>query len=472
MSVSYAEAIAQCAEHIAKDDSHGYSQPNRKGHGREQLKFSDGTPYSVHRGDYDCSEMARQCAEAAGLLSPDSYMWTGNEDAVLKGAGFKTVALGSKRRGDILWKPGHTGIYLGGGLMADAHGDEYGGIAGPREGDQTGREIEVRPVSSCSWDRCYRPPSGTVPASATEEPDIRRGIDVSNWDGDGGAEAIRDTSCGFVIVKASEGADFRDVYAKANADAAHGAGKLLGFYHYAGESAPETEAAWFVACCDSTGHLDEATLWLDIEERYAAVPDPDAWCSRFIEEVERLTGKTVGLYSYKSFINENGGFPSCSTRPLWGAQYATDDPAYGWQDDPWQSSQPWGAWGDRLAIHQYSGNGYVPGYGGALDLDRGYFDRQEWEGWAGGSPAPDPDLPQDRGYSMIDPVTLRFVTAVNVRDSPSLSGERVDLYRFGESVTVDGLAVGEGFVWGHYVGASSGEDRWVALGRTDFVEEE
>jgi hypothetical protein len=59
------------------------------------------------------------------------------------------------RRGDVLLVKGHTGIALGNGLQADAHGDENGGITGPRKGDQTGREVEVRDLRT-SWTYIYR----------------------------------------------------------------------------------------------------------------------------------------------------------------------------------------------------------------------------------------------------------------------------------------------------------------------------
>ena len=160
--LSYKNIIAEVAEHLAEDDSHGYSQPNRAGTGGvEVICLSDGTLVSIHTGDYDCSEMVRTCVAAAGLIDWDywsSYMWTGNEDSVLREAGFIRVEYDPDKllRGDILWKTGHTGVYLGNYMMADAHGDEYGGITGPNTGDQTGYEIEIRSVWNCSWDRAYR----------------------------------------------------------------------------------------------------------------------------------------------------------------------------------------------------------------------------------------------------------------------------------------------------------------------------
>ena len=172
--LSVAERIAQCATYIARTDSHGYSQPNRMGYGSETVKFSDSTTYIIHQGDYDCSEMARTCANAGLGIEAIVYMWSGDADAKLKGAGFKRLpfSTGSVKRGDILWKSGHMGIALGSGKQADAHGDEVGGITGPRQGDQTGHEIEVRDLRT-NWTYIYRhdgmPKPKQVPGKAVND---------------------------------------------------------------------------------------------------------------------------------------------------------------------------------------------------------------------------------------------------------------------------------------------------------------
>lgn len=158
--LSVPERIAQVARHIATHNAHGYSQNNRSGDGTtEQVTLSDGSKVLVHGGDYDCSEMVRVCVNAAlsgTYRSPISYMWTGDEDSKLKAQGFTRMAYSASKvkRGDVLWVSGHTGIALGDGLQADAHGDEYGGITGPNRGDQTTREVEVRSLRS--WDYIYR----------------------------------------------------------------------------------------------------------------------------------------------------------------------------------------------------------------------------------------------------------------------------------------------------------------------------
>ena len=164
MSLSVPERLAQVAEHFARHDAHGYSQPNR-GTGRiEEIALSDGSTATISGSDVDCSEMVRQCVNCAlsgRLSSPIVYMWTGSEHAQLTAHGFERLPYSEAavRRGDVLWVDGHTGVALGNGLQADAHGDEYGGITGPNRGDQTGREVEVRRLRP--WTCIYRHEGGS-----------------------------------------------------------------------------------------------------------------------------------------------------------------------------------------------------------------------------------------------------------------------------------------------------------------------
>lgn len=460
--ISYGEAIAQCAEHIARDDSHGYSQPNRKGYGTENLAFSDGTKYTIHHGDYDCSEMARQCAESAGLLSRDSYMWTGNEHDVLLNAGFRLVPLSEKIRGDILWKPGHTGIYLGNGMMADAHGDERGGITGPTQGDQTGREIEIRPVSLCSWDRCFRPPMGYLGVSQTV-PSIHDGIDVSNHDID---EPVAGVDCGFMIAKVSEGTYFKDKYCSTFLDIARDKGILYGMYHFAGTGDARAEADYFVNCARETGYIDNATLWLDYEQD--ALTNGPEWAETFMRRVDELTGKTCGIYMSQS-VTIAQDWSRSAHRPLWVAQYADMDET-SWQSDPW-STWVFGAWDATCAIHQYTCMGVV-GECTCIDLDRGYFTAEQWNSWANSTtdePSIKPGTDTSGDYFKMKEKTVTFHDTVNVRTAPSTHADIVSQYHKGEFVTIDGVAIEDGYSWGHYIGAASNKDRYVALGKTDYI---
>lgn len=106
---------------------------------------------TIHGGDYDCSELVRMCYRAVGVLPYGSYMWTGNELQLLEEHGFVQRSLASPQQGDVLWRTGHTEIYLGGGMQGGArHGDYPGGIDG-RQGDQDGTEVTRSAYRASDW---------------------------------------------------------------------------------------------------------------------------------------------------------------------------------------------------------------------------------------------------------------------------------------------------------------------------------
>lgn len=169
MALTVSERIAQIAEHFASHSVHGYSQPNRGTGSTETITLSDGSKVSVTSSDVDCSEMVRQCVNGGLGRKAIAYMWTGNEDEQLKAQGFTRMSYAASKvqRGDVLWVSGHTGVALGNGLQADAHGDEYGGITGPNRGDQTGHEVEVRSLRSWTYIYRYGKDSGPIVVSAS-----------------------------------------------------------------------------------------------------------------------------------------------------------------------------------------------------------------------------------------------------------------------------------------------------------------
>ena len=164
-----AEAAAQVMEHLISHDSHhGYTQGSgRGGNGSfETLKLSSGELVSFEDGDLDCSEGIRRCYAAVGVLPFGywaSFMWTGNEHSMLTSHGFVQVRVQSAaamKRGDVLWKDGHTEMYLGGGLQGGARINEKGTI--PAAESETRRAARWRKAP-------IDPPSGRGP-TATWEP--------------------------------------------------------------------------------------------------------------------------------------------------------------------------------------------------------------------------------------------------------------------------------------------------------------
>ena len=113
----------------------------------------------IHGGAYDCSEAVRMCYAAVGVLAWgywDSYMWTGNEVDLLTSNGFVEGDLDNPQPGDVLWRKGHTELYLGNNLQGGPrHGDYYGGLDG-EYGDQDGTEIARSAYQGWAWTKLLR----------------------------------------------------------------------------------------------------------------------------------------------------------------------------------------------------------------------------------------------------------------------------------------------------------------------------
>ena len=95
-------------------------------------------------------------------------------------------------------------------------------------------------------------------------------------------------------------------------------------------------------------------------------------------------------------------------------------------------------------------------------------------GWFVGGGWPLEELPEEyQGTSEVFPMslTVRFNRDMNVRDAPSTrTGNAVTYYDEGGECTIDSVVISDGYAWGHYVGRSSGKDRYVALGDLEFCE--
>ena len=153
-------------------------------------------------GDADCSSLVKRILAALWLVSWDSYMWTGNERQILASAGFERRNKWNPVRGDVLWREGHTEVYLGDGLCGGARIDESGTVLGTVPGDQTGREVASGPYEPTRWESCWRYVGGEdvdgipVPEAVAQlmehaiDHDASHGYSQANRDGDGGWEDV------------------------------------------------------------------------------------------------------------------------------------------------------------------------------------------------------------------------------------------------------------------------------------------
>lgn len=131
------QAVSE-AERIAADPRHGYSQPNRDGI------------------DYDCSSLVCRCLRNAGFAMPSYNFSTRSMGQWLQTHGWSWHAgLAGVRRGDVLWKTGHTAFATSPTGCVEALMSETRGIHG-RSGDQTGWEIRTAPISYTTWAGYWR----------------------------------------------------------------------------------------------------------------------------------------------------------------------------------------------------------------------------------------------------------------------------------------------------------------------------
>ena len=148
------EKAVQWAVNIANDNSHGYDQSSRWG------------------PDYDCSSLVISAYKNAGV--PLACTYTGNMRLDMLSKGFQIVthkptSTSGLQPGDVLLnEANHTAMYIGGGMIVQASGNENGGATGGRTGDQTGREISTMSyyTPSYGWDYALR----YVPKETATEP--------------------------------------------------------------------------------------------------------------------------------------------------------------------------------------------------------------------------------------------------------------------------------------------------------------
>ena len=153
-------------------------------------------------GDADCSSLVKRILVALGVIDADTYMWTGNERSILGVHGFAERNRWRPERGDVLWREGHTEVYLGDGECGGARIDEAGGIYGHTSGDQTGREVAAGAYDATRWESAWRDAEGRefhgIPlaeciAQLMEHAiahDASHGYSQTHRDGDGGWEWV------------------------------------------------------------------------------------------------------------------------------------------------------------------------------------------------------------------------------------------------------------------------------------------
>lgn len=181
------------------------------------------------------------------------------------------------------------------------------------------------------------------------------GIDVSHWQGIINWGSVRSTGAMFAFIKCTEGTLGTDKMFKDNWAHAKMVGILRGAYHYFHPGIdPIKQAANFV---HAMGPLDAQDLppVIDWETADKTSPKFDmAAAKKFVDEVERLTGRIPIIYGGPSFMKDLGLDHAFARYPLWVANYGRKCPSV---------PPPWTSW----VFWQYASDVHVAGVNGRCD---------------------------------------------------------------------------------------------------------
>ena len=414
--MSVGSVTARIARQVSENENVGYSQYRR----RSWFAAADWAGHVPSAQDADCSSLACGAIDYGlhdtygvpwghqALLEINDF-WTGNMRAGMEARGFRERTWpdenlcpdGGFQAGDIILSAGNEGgtghvvVVLEDAvdpLISESWISETGDIDG-EPGDQTGEETRLKRYSAHpltqrgAWTSCHRfdealffqqwpefagGKPATVPAPAA--PAHAHGIDISSHQGGRNIAAIW---ADFVIVKVSEGTGYENPFWRAQAEATLAAGKRLGLYHFANDEDAGAQARFFLD--RAKAYAGRATFWLDWEADAVGLgPGP---ALAFLNQVAAETGSTPGFYTYQNVLSSFDWSAVAAGFPLWvagGPDYSDYGRSY---SDPPVPNVPY--WGGGALVHQYTEDGYLPGYSSHLDLDR-LRDRAAWDAMIGG----------------------------------------------------------------------------------------
>lgn len=106
-------------------------------------------------GETDCSALVIHCLQEAGFDTGSAKSTADLSDQLVPRGWRRMPVNGHPEAGDLLLNDGlHVAVYLGGGKLAEASLNEFGGLTGGTPGDQTGHETHVTNYYNRPW-KCY-----------------------------------------------------------------------------------------------------------------------------------------------------------------------------------------------------------------------------------------------------------------------------------------------------------------------------
>ena len=221
-------------------------------------------------------------------------------------------------------------------------------------------------------------------------------IDIASWQAGIDLKAMFDTNpLDGVVVKATQGTGYINTEYDAWVKWLLEHDKPFGVYHFANGQDAQAEALHFYNVTQPV--VGKAIPILDYEAD--ALKCGTAWVKKFVDKYRELSGVTCMIYCSLSVVQEQD-WSKLTDCPLWVAQYADGNPAYGFLDKPWQrgSVSPF----PKYWMHQYTSNGRLNSWGGRLDFDKFYGSVEDWNILCGKSLTPTPAPAPTPAYKPVD----------------------------------------------------------------------
>lgn len=190
-------------------------------------------------------------------------------------------------------------------------------------------------------------------------------IDVSDYQKDVAWDLVRASGVSGVWIKATEGLTWNAKRYQQHRAGALEAGLRVGAYHYARPDLhpwdPEGEARHFWAITQAPGRRDLKPV-LDFEEKsdQLSIAQHVSWARAFNQAYKAKSGGILPLfYTYQALAMWLDPETPIGNG-LWLARYGRNNGTY----EPVNPPAPW----KRLAAHQYTSRGRVPGVFGDCDV--------------------------------------------------------------------------------------------------------
>lgn len=208
---------------------------------------------------------------------------------------------------------------------------------------------------------------------------MQNGIDISNHQGSMDlAKVLKQTKTDFVICKATEGLKFVDKFCDKFMIIAQGAGKQVGFYHFARPewNSAKAEAEFFLR--QTKGYFGKGIPVLDWE---SSGKSNVKWAKEWLDYVYDKTGVKPVIYMSESVVNAYNWKAVADTGyGLWVARYRdyNIDRNY---DMSTCGKKPVVKWWSFYMMWQWTSVGRLDGYSGNLDCDAFYGDSKAWDAY-------------------------------------------------------------------------------------------